>query len=123
MDVKIEERVVGHVTILNIIGRLTIDEAAQHLKDDIEGVIARGGLHIVLNLAYVPYIDSGGLGQLVASYGSVKRAGGAMKLLNVNSRNHDLLSITRLVTVFETFDSEAEAIRSFDAIAPAPLSH
>jgi len=60
---------------------------------------------------------------LVASYGSIKRAGGAMKLLNVNSRNHDLLSITRLVTVFDTFDSEAEAIRSFDAIAPAPLPH
>jgi anti-sigma B factor antagonist len=123
MDVKIEQRVVGHVTILNIIGRLTIDEAAQHLKKDIEEVISRGGLHIIVNLAKVPYIDSGGLGQLVASYGSVKRAGGAMKLLNVNSRNHDLLSITRLVTVFESFDSEAEAIRSFDAIAGAPLPH
>ena len=123
MDVKIEQRVVGHVTILNIIGRLTIDEAAQHLKNEIEEVISRGGLHVIVNLAKVPYIDSGGLGQLVASYGSVKRAGGAMKLLNVNSRNHDLLSITRLVTVFESFDSEAEAIRSFDAIAPAPLPH
>jgi len=123
MDVKIEQRVVGHVTILNIIGRLTIDEAAQHLKESIEGLISRDRLHVVLNLAQVPYIDSGGLGQLVASYGSVKRAGGAMKLLNVNSRNHDLLSITRLVTVFDSFDSEAEAIRSFDAIAPAPLPH
>ena len=123
MDVKIEQRVVGHVTILNIIGRLTIDEAAQHLKNEIEEVLSRGGLHVIVNLAKVPYIDSGGLGQLVASYGSVKRAGGAMKLLNVNSRNHDLLSITRLVTVFDSFDSEAEAIRSFDAIAGAPLPH
>ena len=123
MDVKIEERVVGHVTILNIIGRLTIDEAAQHLKESIEGLISRDRLHVVLNLAQVPYIDSGGLGQLVASFGSVKKAGGAMKLLNVNSRNHDLLSITRLVTVFETFDSEAEAVRSFDTVAPAALPH
>jgi anti-sigma B factor antagonist len=123
MDIKIEERVVGHVTILNIVGRLTIDEAAQHLKEDIEGLISRDRLHIVLNLAQVPYIDSGGLGQLVASYGSVKRAGGAMKLLNVNSRNHDLLVITRLVTVFESFDSEAEAVRSFDTIAPAAVPH
>ena len=123
MDIRIEERVVGHVTILNIVGRLTIDEAAQHLKESIEGLISRDRLHVVLNLAQVPYIDSGGLGQLVASFGSVKKAGGAMKLLNVNSRNHDLLSITRLVTVFDTFDSEAEAIRSFDAIAPAPLPH
>ena len=123
MDIKIEERAVGHVTILNIVGRLTIDEAAQHLKQDIEALISRDRLHVVLNLAQVPYIDSGGLGQLVASYGSVKKAGGAMKLLNVNSRNHDLLSITRLVTVFESFDSEAEAVRSFDALAPAALSH
>jgi len=123
MDIRIEERVVGHVTILNIVGRLTIDEAAQHLKESIEGLISRDRLHVVLNLAQVPYIDSGGLGQLVASFGSVKKAGGAMKLLNVNSRNHDLLSITRLVTVFDSFDSEAEAIRSFDAIAPAPLPH
>lgn len=123
MDIKIEERVVGHVTILNIVGRLTIDEAAQHLKSDIDDLISQGRLHVVLNLAQVPYIDSGGLGQLVASYGSVKKAGGAMKLLNVNSRNHDLLSITRLVTVFETFDSEAEAVRSFDAVAPAAVPH
>ena len=109
------------MTILNLVGRLTIDEAAQHLKEAIEGLISRDRLHVVLNLAQVPYIDSGGLGQLVASFGSVKKAGGAMKLLNVNSRNHDLLSITRLVTVFETFDSEAEAVRSFDAVAPAAL--
>ena len=121
MDIKIEEKVVEHVTILKLVGRLTIDEAAQHLKEDIEGLISRDRLHVVLNLAQVPYIDSGGLGQLVASFGSVKKAGGAMKLLNVNSRNHDLLSITRLVTVFETFDSEAEAVRSFDAVAPAAL--
>lgn len=121
MDIKIEEKVVEHVTILNLVGRLTIDEAAEHLKEDIEGLISRDRLHVVLNLAQVPYIDSGGLGQLVASFGSVKKAGGAMKLLNVNSRNHDLLSITRLVTVFETFDSEAEAVRSFDAVALAAL--
>jgi len=119
MDIKIEETLVGHVTILNIVGRLTIYEAAQHLKEEVDKLISQQRLHIVLNLAQVPYIDSGGLGQLVASYGSVKRAGGVMKLLNVNSRNHDLLSITRLVTVFESFDSEAEAVRSFDTVAPA----
>jgi anti-sigma B factor antagonist len=70
-----------------------------------------------LNLKNVPYIDSGGLGQLVASFGSVMKSGGALKLLGVNSRNHDLLSITRLVTVFESFDSEAEAVQSFQMTA------
>ena len=119
MDITIEERLVGHVTILDIVGRLTIDEAAEHLKDKISSLISQNRLQLVLNLARVPYIDSGGLGQIVASYGSVKRAGGTVKLLNVNSRNHDLLSITRLVTLFETFDSEAEAVRSFDTLAPA----
>ena len=122
MSIRIEERPVGSVTVLDIAGRLTMDEAAQHLKDKINSLISQQRTHIVLNLKNVPYIDSGGLGQLVASYGSVMRTGGALKLLNVNSRNHDLLSITRLVTVFESFDSEAEAVRSFQTIAPPALS-
>jgi len=120
MDVTIEERVIGHVTVLDVVGKLR-DRAAQHLKDKINSLISQERTHIVVNLRNVPYIDSGGLGQLVASYGSVMKTGGALKLLNVNSRNHDLLSITRLVTVFESFDSEAEAVRSFQTIAaPAP---
>ena len=119
MDIKIEERAIGRVTVLDIGGRLTIDQAAQHLKDKINSLISQERTQIVLNLKNVPYIDSGGLGQLVASYGSVMKTGGALKLLNVTARNHDLLSITRLVTVFESFDSEAEAIQSFQTLAPA----
>ena len=122
MAIKIEERPMGRVTILDIVGKLTMDQAAQHLKDKINSLISQQRTHIVLNLGNVPYIDSGGLGQLVASYGSVMRTGGALKLLNVNSRNHDLLSITRLVTLFESFDSEAEAVQSFQTIAPSTFS-
>ena len=122
MSIRIEERPVGSVTVLDIAGRLTMDEAAQHLKDKINSLISQQRTHIVLNLKNVPYIDSGGLGQLVASYGSVMRTGGALKLLNVNSRNHDLLSITRLVTLFESFDAVAEAVQSFQTIAPSALS-
>ena len=118
MDIKIEERAIGHVTVLDIVGRLTMDQGAQRLKDKINSLISQQRTQIVLNLENVPYIDSGGLGQLVASYGSVMRTGGALKLLNVTVRNHDLLSITRLVTVFESFDSEAEAIQSFQTLAP-----
>ena len=120
MDIKIEERAIGRVTVLDIVGRLTIDQGAQHLKDKINSLISQQRTQIVLNLKNVPYIDSGGLGQLVASYGSVMKTGGALKLLNVTARNHDLLSITRLVTVFESFDSEAEAILSFQTLAPVP---
>jgi anti-sigma B factor antagonist len=122
MDIKIEERPVGHVVVLDIVGKLTLDQGAQHLKDKINSLIAQERTHIVLNLKDVPYIDSGGLGQLVASYGSVMKTGGALKLLNVSSRNHDLLSITRLVTVFESFGSEAEAVQSFKTLAPSSAS-
>jgi anti-sigma B factor antagonist len=117
MDIKIEERPIGRVTVLDIVGKLTTDQSAQHLKDKINSLVSQGRTHIVLNLKNVPYIDSGGLGQLVASYGSVMKTGGALKLVNVTSRNHDLLSITRLVTVFESFDSEAEAVQSFQTVA------
>ena len=122
MDIRIEERPIGQVTVLDIVGKLTMDQAALRLKDKINSLIAQERTQIVLNLKGVPYIDSGGLGELVASYGSVMRTGGAMKLLNVSSRNHDLLSITRLVTLFESFDSEAEAVQSFQTIARPALS-
>ena len=122
MDIKIEERLVGTATVLDVVGRLSAEQAAQHLKDKINSLISQQRTHIVLNLKNVPYIDSGGLGQLVASYGSVLKTGGALKLLNVGSRNQDLLSITRLVTLFESFDSEAEAVQSFQTIAPPAVS-
>jgi anti-sigma B factor antagonist len=116
MNITIVERPVGSVTVLDLDGKLMTEQGAEHLKDKINSLISQQRTHIVVNLKNVPYIDSGGLGQLVASFGSVMKAGGAMKLLNVSSRNHDLLSITRLVTVFESFDVEAEAVRSFERI-------
>jgi anti-sigma B factor antagonist len=122
MDIKIEERFIGSVTVLDVTGKLTIDQGAQRLKDKINSLLSQQRTQIVLNLGNVSYIDSGGLGQLAASYGSVMKHGGALKLLNVNSRNHDLLSITRLVTLFESFDSEAEAVQSFQPVAPPALS-
>ena len=122
MDITIAERPIGRVTVLDLVGRLTIDRGAQHLKDKINSLIAQDRTLIVLNLKDVPYIDSGGLGQLVASFGSVMRAKGVLKLMNISSRNHDLLSITRLVTVFESFDSEAEAVQSFQAFEPVAVT-
>ena len=122
MDIRIVERPIDGVTVLDIVGKLVMDRSAQHLKDKINSLISQERTHIVLDLKDVPYIDSSGLGELVASYGSVMKTGGALKLLNVTSRNHDLLAITRLVTVFESFDSEAEAVRSFQTLAPSALS-
>jgi anti-sigma B factor antagonist len=122
MDVKLEERQIGRVTVLDIVGRLTMSQPAQRLKDKINSLISQERTQILLNLADVPYIDSAGLGQLVASYGSVLKAGGALKLLNVGVRNQELLSITRLLTLFESFDSEAEAVQSYPAVARTAVS-
>jgi anti-sigma B factor antagonist len=117
MHLEIAERRVGGVTILDLVGKLTIDQDAQRLKDKINSLIQEQRTAVVLNLADVSYIDSGGLGQLVASYGSLSKTTGGLKLLHVNKRNHDLLSITRLVTIFDSFDSEDEAVKSFNALA------
>jgi anti-sigma B factor antagonist len=117
--IRVEEKEIGGVTVLDLSGRLTMDRGAEGLKDHIGALIARRRTQIVVNLENVSYIDSGGLGQLIASYGSVLKSGGVLKLLNVGGRNHDLLSITRLVTVFESFDSEAEAVRSFAVVPPS----
>ena len=116
---EISERNVGAVTVLDLSGKLTIDAAAQLLKDKTESLVFQGRKQIVVNLGAVPYIDSGGLGQLVACYTTLAKAGGRLTLLNVNTRNHDLLSITKLVSVFETFDTEAEALASYQVPTPA----
>jgi anti-sigma B factor antagonist len=115
MAFEIGERQIGAVTILDLAGKLTIDQDAQRLKDKINSLILQQHTKVVLNLGEVSYIDSGGLGQLVASYGSLSKTTGGLKLLHVNKRNHDLLSITRLVTIFDTYDSESEAVKSFDS--------
>lgn len=116
MQMQLTERQVGHVTILDLVGKLTIHRDAERLKDKINSLIQQRRTAVVVNLAQVSYIDSGGLGQLVSCYSSLARTEGGLKLLHVNRRNHDLLSITRLVTVFPTFDSEDEAVRSFQQV-------
>ena len=118
MDIKIEERLIGRVTVLDMVGTLTSDQAAQRLKDKVNCLVSQQRTQIVVNLKNVAHIDSGGLGQLVASFGYVLKAGGALKLLNVGSRNRDRFAITRLVTLFDSFDSEVEAVRSFQTDAP-----
>jgi anti-sigma B factor antagonist len=110
---EITERTVGAITILDLSGKLTIGDGAQLLKDKSESLVFQGRTQVIVNLAAVPYIDSGGLGQLVACYTTLAKAGGRLKLINVNKKNHDLLSITKLVSVFDTFDTEREAIESY----------
>ncbi len=110
---QIEEREVGEVLILDLSGKLTIGEGDELLKDKINSLVQQGRRELVLNLAGVPYIDSAGLGEIVRTYTTVSRQGGKLKLLNLTKRIQDLLAITKLLTVFETFDSEQEAVQSF----------
>ena len=109
------ERSVGDVTILDIQGRLTVQEGAEEFRDAVRRLVRDGRLKIVLNMAAVPYIDSTALGQLIRSYTTVTRMGGALKLLHVTGRVHDLLVMTKLLSVFDQFDAEEEALHSFGA--------
>lgn len=110
---EIAERTVNDVTILDLKGKMTLGEGDELLKDKINSLLAAGRKHLLLNLEGVPYIDSAGLGEIVRTYTTVSRQGGSLKLLNLTKRIEDLLSITKLLTVFETHDSEAEAVASF----------
>ena len=112
---QIEQRAVGDVVVLDLKGRITMGEGDELLKDKVNSLVNQGHKKIILNLADVPYIDSAGLGEVVRTYTTVSRQGGSLKLLNLTKRITDLLSITKLLTVFETFDSENDAVRSFAA--------
>lgn len=111
----IAERTVSDVTVLDLKGKMTLGEGDELLKDKINSLLASGKKKLVLNLEGVPYIDSAGLGEIVRTYTTVSRQGGSLKLLNLTKRIEDLLSITKLLTVFETFDTEAEAVQSFSS--------
>jgi anti-sigma B factor antagonist len=111
----IEERSVEGIIVLDVTGKITLGDGDQLLKDKVNSLVNQGHTKILLNLAGVPYIDSAGLGEIVRTYTTVSRQGGSLKLLNLTKRITDLLSITKLLTVFETFDSESAAVRSFSA--------
>jgi anti-sigma B factor antagonist len=110
---QIEERIVNEVTILDLKGKITLGEGDEALKDKINSLILQNRKRILLNLEDVPYIDSAGLGEIVRTYTTVSRQGGQLKLVNLTKRITDLLSITKLLTVFETFESEPEALKSY----------
>lgn len=110
---QIEERQVGEVMILDLKGKITLGEGDEVLKDKINSLILQNKKRILLNLADVPYIDSAGLGEIVRTYTTVSRQGGQLKLVNLTKRITDLLMITKLLTVFETFDVEQDAIKSY----------
>jgi anti-sigma B factor antagonist len=113
MSMKVTTRQVDGVSILDLSGRITLGEGSVTLRDAVRDLLAKGSNKILINLAEISYIDSSGLGELVSAYTAVKNAGGEMKLLNLTTKVHDLLQITKLYTVFDIKDDEAAAVSSF----------
>jgi anti-sigma B factor antagonist len=110
---KSSTRQVDGVTIVDLSGRITLGEGSTMLRDIVRDMIAKGNKKILLNLGDVTYIDSSGIGELVSAFTTVRNGGGELKLLNLTKKVHDLLQITKLYTVFDIKDDEANAIQSF----------
>jgi anti-sigma B factor antagonist len=106
-------RQVGDVTVVDAVGRITLGDGASAFRDTIRDLAAGGKKKLLLNLAEVSYIDSSGIGEMVSGFTTVTNQGGQVKLLNLTKRVKDLLQITKLYTVFEVFEDEAAAVRSY----------
>jgi anti-sigma B factor antagonist len=113
VSVKLTTRQVGDVTVVDASGRITLGEGASTFRDTVRELVSSGHKKLLLNLGEVSYIDSSGIGEMVSAFTSVANQSGSMKLLNLTKRVQDLLQITKLYTVFEVFDDEAHAVRSF----------
>ena len=112
MSMLLKTRRLDDVVILDLSGRITIGEGTLMLRDTLQKLLADGDRKFVVNLEAVDYIDSSGLGELVSGFTTVRNQNGQLKLLNLTRRVRDLLQITKLLTVFESFDNETEAIKS-----------
>jgi anti-sigma B factor antagonist len=114
VSLKITNREVGGITVVNLSGRLTLGDASAQLRQSLKDLIDGGKKKIVLNLGEVGYIDSSGLGELVSSFTTVRNSGGELKLANLTQKVNDLLTVTKLYTVFEVHNDEQAAISSFN---------
>ena len=113
MSVKVNTRQAGDVTVVDVSGRVTLGEGSSAIREALRDLTTKGQKKILLNLTEVSYIDSTGIGELVAGYTTAADAGGTVKLLGLTKRVKDLLQITKLYTVFDVHDDEASAVRSF----------
>ncbi|MBK9156011.1 MAG: STAS domain-containing protein [Chloracidobacterium sp.] len=113
-DITISERQAGDVTILDLDGKVTIGEGSVALRNAIRRLLGDGKNKILMNLGGVGYIDSSGIGELVSSFTAVNKEGGTLKLLNLTQKIQDLLAITKLLTVFDVYEDEAEALASYN---------
>jgi anti-sigma B factor antagonist len=113
MAIRITDRVLKGVAVVTIEGRIVLGEETNALRETVRTLLATGQKKILLNMENVTYVDSSGLGTLVASHASAQTQGASLKLCNLSPKIKELLLVTKLVTVFEFYDSEEEAINSF----------
>ena len=118
-DLSINARETGEVSVLDLSGDIALGDTSASLRDELKALVADGKKRIVLNLADVRRIDSSGLGTLVAGFTTVERDGGTLKLANLSDRVIELITITKLHTVFDVYDSTEEAVNSFGGAAGA----
>jgi len=114
VSMKATIRQVDSVTVVDVSGRITLGEGCAQLRELIRDQLTKGNKKILINLSDVSYIDSSGIGELVSAYTAVTNQGGQLKLLKLTKKVHDLLQITKLYTVFDVHDDEAEAVGSFE---------
>ena len=112
-ELNINERQAGDVTVLDMSGKVTIGEGSVALRTAIRRLLEEGKKRILLNLSGVSYVDSSGIGELVSSYTAINKEGGQLKLLNLTQKIQDLLAITKLLTVFDVYENETEALNSY----------
>ncbi len=117
MALNIEEKDVNGVTVLELNGRVTLGEGSSLLRTKLKDLLSQGKTRLVLDLAEVSYVDSAGLGTLVAGYTSARNQGANLKLANLTKRFHEQLSITKLVTVFDVYDTVQDAVKSFESVS------
>jgi anti-sigma B factor antagonist len=116
-NLNITERRNGSVTVLDLKGNIRLGEGNIELHNILRFLVEKGEKRVLLNLAEVTYIDSSGLGELVAGYTTLQKNQGELKLLNLTLRVHELMVITKLLTVFDIYESESEAVNSFQAVS------
>lgn len=114
---KLSSRLAGEVTIVDVEGKILLGEGDVAIKHAIDELLARGRRLFLLNLARVPYVDSAGLGQIIRCFTAIRKAGGTLKLLSPNPKVIDLLTVTKMVNVFDWYNDESGALKSF-----APMS-
>jgi anti-sigma B factor antagonist len=113
-QMQLEQRAEGDVVIVKVTGDITLNHGGDvQVKDKVQSLLQQDQKKIVLDLGEVAYVDSAGLGQLVQAYATTKNKGGSLKLINLGKKLRDLLVVTKLLTVFDCYDSEAEAVKSF----------